>query len=100
MRYIEFFRKLLEFFLLPDARGEEIDEAVEEKQPGKKVEVRKEPTVRDLEIARLLREEEERGAEAEVDDEPVWSLKRAQIEKPSRQCPYLDTIDRFFLHCL
>jgi hypothetical protein len=28
------------------------------------------------------------------DDDPVWSLKRAQKEKPSRSCPYLDTIDR------
>jgi hypothetical protein len=27
-------------------------------------------------------------------DEPVWCLKKAQEEKPSRQCPYLDTIDR------
>jgi hypothetical protein len=27
-------------------------------------------------------------------DTPVWCLKKAQEEKPSRQCPYLDTIDR------
>lgn len=27
-------------------------------------------------------------------EEPVWCLKKAQEEKPSRQCPYLDTIDR------
>jgi hypothetical protein len=27
-------------------------------------------------------------------DEPVWCLKKAQMEKPTRQCPYLDTIDR------
>lgn len=27
-------------------------------------------------------------------DEPVWCLKKAQSEKPSRQCPYLDTINR------
>jgi len=28
-------------------------------------------------------------------NEPVWCLKKAQEEKPSRQCPYLDSIDRF-----
>ena len=35
---------------------------------------------------------------ADVDEyvnEPVWCLKKAQEEKPSRQCPYLDSIDRF-----
>jgi len=30
-------------------------------------------------------------------DEPVWCLKKAQLEKPTRQCPYLDTIDRSVL---
>ena len=30
-------------------------------------------------------------------DLPVWCLKKAQEEKPSRQCPYLDTIDRLSL---
>ncbi|VDN32859.1 unnamed protein product [Gongylonema pulchrum] len=60
--------------------------------------VKKEPTARDLEIARLLKEEEEHPELAEMDSEAVWSLKKAQIEMPSRQCPYLDTIDR--LICL
>ncbi|KAL3093226.1 hypothetical protein niasHT_022676 [Heterodera trifolii] len=32
--------------------------------------------------------------EAKEDDVPVWCLKKAQEEQPSRQCPYLDTIDR------
>lgn len=32
--------------------------------------------------------------EAVESEEPVWCLKKAQEEKPSRQCPYLDTIDR------
>lgn len=27
-------------------------------------------------------------------DAPVWCLKKAQEEQPSRHCPYLDTIDR------
>ncbi|CAD5206437.1 unnamed protein product [Bursaphelenchus okinawaensis] len=39
------------------------------------------------------------GAEQEFgdEDEPVWCLKKAQLEKPTRQCPYLDTIDRSVL---
>uniref|UniRef100_A0A7E4VDM3 Ubiquitin carboxyl-terminal hydrolase 39 n=1 Tax=Panagrellus redivivus TaxID=6233 RepID=A0A7E4VDM3_PANRE len=28
------------------------------------------------------------------DDKPVWSLRKAQAEQPSRQCPFLGTIDR------
>ncbi|GMT09097.1 hypothetical protein PFISCL1PPCAC_394 [Pristionchus fissidentatus] len=30
-------------------------------------------------------------------DDPVWCAKKAQEEKPSRHCPYLDTIDRTVL---
>ncbi|OZC12165.1 u4/U6.U5 tri-snRNP-associated protein 2 family protein [Onchocerca flexuosa] len=56
--------------------------------------VKKEPTARDLEIARLLKEEQEHPDLLDADNDAVWSLKKAQIEKPSRQCPYLDTIDR------
>ncbi|VDO30372.1 unnamed protein product, partial [Onchocerca flexuosa] len=55
--------------------------------------VKKEPTARDLEIARLLKEEQEHPDLLDADNDAVWSLKKAQIEKPSRQCPYLDTID-------
>uniref|UniRef100_A0A0M3IUF2 U4/U6.U5 tri-snRNP-associated protein 1 n=1 Tax=Ascaris lumbricoides TaxID=6252 RepID=A0A0M3IUF2_ASCLU len=73
-----------------DAIKEEREQAEKEPEP----EVKKEPTARDLELARLLKEEEERQGEPDLDFDPVWSLKRAQIEKPSRQCPYLDTIDR------
>lgn len=76
-----------------DAIKEEREQAEKEPEP----EVKKEPTARDLELARLLKEEEERQGEPDLDFDPVWSLKRAQIEKPSRQCPYLDTIDRLFL---
>nr|CDQ05367.1 BMA-USP-39, isoform a [Brugia malayi] len=56
--------------------------------------IKKEPTARELEIARLLKEEEEHPELLDTDIDAVWSLKKAQIEKPSRQCPYLDTIDR------
>ncbi|MFH4978674.1 hypothetical protein AB6A40_005383, partial [Gnathostoma spinigerum] len=58
------------------------------------VEEKREPTARDLELQRLIKEEKEGHGLNEFDDEPVWSLKKAQIEKPSRQCPYLDTINR------
>lgn len=62
--------------------------------------VKKEPTARELEIARLLKEEQEHPDLLDADSDAVWSLKKAQIEKPSRQCPYLDTIDRFaFRNC-
>ncbi|VDN00959.1 unnamed protein product, partial [Thelazia callipaeda] len=57
--------------------------------------VNKVPTARELEIARLLREEQEHPELLDADNDAVWSLKKAQIEKPSRQCPYLDTIDRY-----
>ncbi|KAM3718023.1 U4/U6.U5 tri-snRNP-associated protein [Dirofilaria immitis] len=56
--------------------------------------IKKEPTARDREIARLLKEEQEHPELLDTDNDAVWSLKKAQIEKPSRQCPYLDTIDR------
>ncbi|VDK27444.1 unnamed protein product, partial [Anisakis simplex] len=55
---------------------------------------KREPTARDLALMKLLKEEEQRQGELDEDLDPVWSLKKAQIEKPSRQCPYLDTIDR------
>lgn len=74
----------------------EKDEITEDNHQIGEDDVKKEPTLRELEIARLIKEEEQKGGDADVDDEPVWSLKRAQIEKPSRQCPYLDTIDRFY----
>lgn len=73
-------------------RKAEEEDATTEKDPSPVV--KREPTARELEIARLLKEEEEGKDEKEVDVEPVWSLKKAQVEKPSRQCPYLDTIDR------
>lgn len=57
---------------------------------------KREPTARELEIVRLLKEEQEHPELLDADNDAVWSLKKAQIEKPSRQCPYLDTIDRFF----
>ncbi|CAG9531620.1 unnamed protein product [Cercopithifilaria johnstoni] len=56
--------------------------------------IKKEPTAREREIARLLKEEQEHPELLDTDNDAVWSLKKAQIEKPSRQCPYLDTIDR------
>lgn len=59
------------------------------------VTVKKEPTAREREIVRLLKEEQEHPELLDADNDAVWSLKKAQIEKPSRQCPYLDTIDRF-----
>lgn len=37
------------------------------------------------------------GEVDEDGDEPVWSMKKAQAEKKSRTCPYLDTIDRSVL---
>ncbi|CAJ0563850.1 unnamed protein product, partial [Mesorhabditis spiculigera] len=60
--------------------------------------VKKAPTARDLE--RLRQYEEEMAKEEDNKDEegrPVWSLTRAQAETSSRQCPYLDTIDRNML---
>ncbi|VDM48592.1 unnamed protein product [Toxocara canis] len=77
-----------------EKRKEELREEREEAEREREPEVKREPTARDLELARLLKEEEERKGEPDMDLDPVWSLKRAQIEKPSRQCPYLDTIDR------
>lgn len=59
--------------------------------------VKREPTAREMEIARLLKEEQENPELLEMDNDAVWSLKKAQVEKPSRQCPYLDTIDRFVI---
>ncbi|KAH7720889.1 U4/U6.U5 tri-snRNP-associated protein 2-like protein [Aphelenchoides avenae] len=56
-------------------------------------EVPREKSKRELEIERIKAEEERLGDA----DEPVWCLKKAQEEKPSRQCPYLDTIDRGLL---
>ncbi|VDN56204.1 unnamed protein product, partial [Dracunculus medinensis] len=67
---------------------EKVDDALKQRE-----DVNREPTARELEIARILKEDELRD-DTEIDKDPVWSLKRAQIEKPSRQCPYLDTIDR------
>ncbi|VDD86410.1 unnamed protein product [Enterobius vermicularis] len=80
----------------PNISGDKLekDEITEDNHQIGEDDVKKEPTLRELEIARLIKEEEQKGGDADVDDEPVWSLKRAQIEKPSRQCPYLDTIDR------
>lgn len=60
--------------------------------------VEKVVTAREREIARLLEEEQKFGENIDKDDEAVWSLKKAQMEKPSRQCPYLDTIDRYRFH--
>ncbi len=66
--------------------------------------VKRAPTARDLERLALIKQELESDAAShdgavqrhgEDDEEPVWSLKKAQLEKPSRQCPYLDTIDRY-----
>lgn len=34
--------------------------------------------------------------EIDEDDTPVRSLKKAQIEEPSKDCPFLATIDRYF----
>uniref|UniRef100_A0AC34QND0 UBP-type domain-containing protein n=1 Tax=Panagrolaimus sp. JU765 TaxID=591449 RepID=A0AC34QND0_9BILA len=49
-----------------------------------------EPTPRELAIKALMESEMK-----DFDDEkPVWSLKKAQEEQPSRQCPFLGTIDR------
>ncbi|CAI5451486.1 unnamed protein product [Caenorhabditis angaria] len=55
----------------------------------------RELTARELERQRLL--EEELKADQLEDDEPVWSMRKAQEEKKSRTCPYLDTIDRSVL---
>uniref|UniRef100_A0A0N5ARZ5 Ubiquitin carboxyl-terminal hydrolase 39 n=1 Tax=Syphacia muris TaxID=451379 RepID=A0A0N5ARZ5_9BILA len=78
----------------PDHKTASKEESVERKSELVETDAKKPPTARDLEIVRLMKEEEQRGGNIDVDDEPVWSLKKAQIEKPSRQCPYLDTIDR------
>lgn len=47
-------------------------------------------------ISKKIKIENDNTTNDEIDDayDPVWCLKKAQEEKPSRQCPYLDTIDR------
>ncbi|CCD69090.1 Ubiquitin carboxyl-terminal hydrolase 39 [Caenorhabditis elegans] len=54
-------------------------------------------TARELERQRIIEEELKSGKHDEHDDDPVWSMKKAQAEKKSRMCPYLDTIDRSVL---
>uniref|UniRef100_A0A1I7UKW9 Ubiquitin carboxyl-terminal hydrolase 39 n=1 Tax=Caenorhabditis tropicalis TaxID=1561998 RepID=A0A1I7UKW9_9PELO len=61
------------------------------------VEKPKELTARELERQRIIEEELKSGRLDEECDEPVWSMKKAQAEKKSRMCPYLDTIDRSVL---
>ncbi|EGT37223.1 hypothetical protein CAEBREN_03753 [Caenorhabditis brenneri] len=61
------------------------------------VEKPRELTARELERQRVIEEELKSGRLDEDCDEPVWSMKKAQAEKKSRTCPYLDTIDRSVL---
>ncbi|UMM19941.1 hypothetical protein L5515_015343 [Caenorhabditis briggsae] len=61
------------------------------------VEKPRELTARELERQRIIQEELKNGEVDEDGDEPVWSMKKAQAEKKSRTCPYLDTIDRSVL---
>ncbi|KAI6204641.1 hypothetical protein M3Y94_00699400 [Aphelenchoides besseyi] len=55
----------------------------------------------DVEVGELVDVKRQKAIEMLADDpigdEPVWCLKKAQKEKPTRQCPYLDTIDRAVL---
>ncbi|CAD6189703.1 unnamed protein product [Caenorhabditis auriculariae] len=88
-----------------DKRSQEGEKAAEviEIRTRKKIvegEVREPPkplTARELERKRLIEEELMSGKYPEDDDEPVWSMRKAQEEKASRSCPYLDTIDRSVL---
>ncbi|CAI4223319.1 unnamed protein product [Auanema sp. JU1783] len=75
-----------------EEKREESDEDGEVREPPKP----KILSARELERQRLIEEELIKEKEEEG-DEPVWSMKRAQEEKPSRVCPYLDTIDRSVL---
>ncbi|KAF1766936.1 hypothetical protein GCK72_006894 [Caenorhabditis remanei] len=61
------------------------------------VEKPREMTARELERQRIIAEELKNGQNDEGGEEPVWSMKKAQAEKKSRTCPYLDTIDRSVL---
>ncbi|CAI2352743.1 unnamed protein product [Caenorhabditis sp. 36 PRJEB53466] len=65
--------------------------------PVTPVEVPRKLTARELERQRIIAEELANGKLDEDSDEPVWSMKKAQAEKASRMCPYLDTIDRSVL---
>ncbi|CAB3397203.1 unnamed protein product [Caenorhabditis bovis] len=53
-------------------------------------------TEREIKRRQLIEEELKNGT-LDDDDEPVWSMRKAQAEKQSRSCPYLDTIDRSVL---
>lgn len=57
---------------------------------------KKKLTARDLERMKQYQDELEKEPQngEEEEDKPVWSLAKAQTEASSRQCPYLDTIDR------
>ncbi|PAV77614.1 hypothetical protein WR25_25477 [Diploscapter pachys] len=58
----------------------------------------RELTAREKERLRIIEEELKSGAgQGEDDEEPVWSMVKAQKEATSRMCPYLDTIDRSVL---
>uniref|UniRef100_A0A8R1DKB5 UBP-type domain-containing protein n=1 Tax=Caenorhabditis japonica TaxID=281687 RepID=A0A8R1DKB5_CAEJA len=78
------------------AENEEEDGEIRESTPPVAAPPR-EPTARELERRRIMEEEMANGRFDEDCDEPVWSMKKAQAEKKSRMCPYLDTIDRSVL---
>jgi len=64
----------------PKKRTKTNESPLEDEQPNKKPKLEPTNSVENGEV-----------------DAPVWCLKKAQEEQPSRHCPYLDTIDRFLI---
>ncbi|KAL7072495.1 hypothetical protein ACQ4LE_007945 [Meloidogyne hapla] len=61
--------------------------------PKKRIKINKSPIENEHPNKKPKLEPESSVDDGEV-DAPVWCLKKAQEEQPSRHCPYLDTIDR------
>ncbi|KAK0411727.1 hypothetical protein QR680_005809 [Steinernema hermaphroditum] len=53
-------------------------------------------TAREIARQKLLQEIEEQER-ADESNAPMWTMKKAEAEKASRNCPYLDTVDRAVL---
>ncbi|KAI6232759.1 hypothetical protein M3Y99_00987000 [Aphelenchoides fujianensis] len=70
------------------------DAKLEENEAGEIVDTKRQRAIADLK--RKVEEESRLNDDPQL-DEPVWCLKKAQKEKATRQCPYLDTIDRSVL---
>ncbi|KAI6227254.1 hypothetical protein M3Y99_01273200 [Aphelenchoides fujianensis] len=70
------------------------DAKLEENEAGEIVDTKRQRAIADLK--RKVEEESRLDDDPQL-DEPVWCLKKAQKEKATRQCPYLDTIDRSVL---